>query len=77
MAVELKKQDIKTLISLITEEIDRVGEVREKYGFNDPAYFYHLVDIRNKLMVMPVDEALTSAISNQEWQEIFKGKVTK
>ena len=34
--VELEKNDVKTLISLVTEEIDRVGEVKEKYGFYRP-----------------------------------------
>ena len=77
MAVVMKKQDIKTLISLVTEEIDRVGEVKERYGFCDLAYFYHLVDIRNKLLMMPVEEELKSIFSNQEWQDIFKGKVFK
>ena len=28
--VELKKHDIKTLIGLVSQEIDRVGEAREK-----------------------------------------------
>ena len=74
MAVELKKQDVKTLISLVTEEIDRVGEVKEKNGFNDPAYFYRLVDIRNRLMAMPLVEELPSSITDQEWQELLRAK---
>ena len=72
MAVELKKNDVKTLISLVTEEIDRVGEVKEKYGFYDPGYFYHLVDMRNRLMAMPLDEELPSSISDEEWQELLR-----
>jgi len=49
-----------------------VGEVKEKYGFYDPGYFYHLVDIRNKLMAMPLDEELPSSISDEEWQELLR-----
>ena len=69
MTVELDKNSIKTLIGLITVEIDRVGEAKEKYGFYDPGYFYKLVDIRSKLMAMPLTEELPSAFSNEQWQE--------
>ena len=50
-----------------------MGEVKEKYGFYDPGYFYHLVDIRNRLMAMPLDEELPSSISDEEWQELLSG----
>jgi hypothetical protein len=43
--VELKKHDTKALIGLVSEEIDRVGEVRKKYEFYDPASFCHLIYI--------------------------------
>jgi len=69
MTVELDKNSIKTLIGLITVEIDRLGEAKEKYGFYDPGYFYKLVDIRSKLMAMPLAEELPSAFSNEQWQE--------
>ncbi len=57
--VELKKNDIKTLIGLVSEEIDRVGEAKKKHGFYDSGYFYHLIDIPNKLLAMPLDEKAT------------------
>ncbi len=41
--VEIKKQDTKTLIALVTQEIDRVGEARKKHGFCDSGYFYQLI----------------------------------
>ncbi|GAH42735.1 unnamed protein product [marine sediment metagenome] len=67
MTVELDKNSIKTLIGLITVEIERVGEAKEKYGFYDPGYFYKLVDIRSKLMAMPLAGELPSAFSNERW----------
>ena len=39
----------------------------------DLGYFYHLVDLRNKLLVMPADEALPSTVTNHEWQELLRG----
>jgi len=72
--VELKRHDIKTLIGLVTEQIDRVGEAKEKHGFCDLGYFYHLVDIRNKLMAMPLDEELAASISQEKWQEFLESK---
>ena len=41
--VGLKKHDIKALIGLVSEQIDRVGEAKEKQGFYDSGYFYHLL----------------------------------
>ncbi len=38
MTVELKRDDIGLLISLLTRDMDRIGEVKEKYGFCDPLY---------------------------------------
>ena len=74
MTVELKKHDIKTLIGLVTEETDRVGEAKERYGFCDLGYFYHLVDMRNKLLGMPLETELPSGFSDEEWQELFRGR---
>lgn len=63
MTAELKRDDIGLMINLLTQEIDRVGEVKEKYGFYDPSYFYHLVDTRNKLLMLPVTEEVPAAFS--------------
>ena len=43
MTVESKKHKTKTLIALVSQEIDRVGEVRKKYKFYAPASFCHLI----------------------------------
>jgi len=61
VAVGFKQNDIKTLINLVTSEIDRVGEAREKHGFSNPSYFYHLVDIRNRLLAMSPTSAKPAA----------------
>ena len=66
--VELKKHDTKTLIALVSQEIDRVGEARKKRGFYDSGYFYHLIDIRDKLLAMPLDKAPLLNISGEEQQ---------
>ena len=50
MTVKLEQDDINLLKSLISKEIDQVGEEREKHGSVDPGYFYRLIDIRNKLL---------------------------
>lgn len=47
----LKRADIDLLITLVSEEIHRVGEAKERHGSGDPDYFYRLVDIRNKLLL--------------------------
>ena len=75
--VELKKHDIQTLIALVSEEIDRVGEARKKQGFYDSGYFYHLIDIRNKLLAVPLDKEPPSSISEEERQELPVGKGVK
>ena len=54
--VEIKKDDTKTLIALVSQEIDRVGEARKKHGFYDSGHFYNLIDIHNKLLATPLDE---------------------
>ena len=77
MIVELKRDDIGSLISLVSQEIDRVGEAKEKYGCCDPSYFYHLVDIRNKLLAVPLDTELPSGFSDKELQDLFEGKGAK
>ena len=64
--VEIKKHDTKTLIGLVSEEIDRVGEARKKHGFYDSGYFYHLIDIPNKLLATPLDEEPILSISGEE-----------
>ena len=75
--VELKKHDIKTLIGLVSEETDRIGEAKEKHGFYDSGYFYQLIDIRNKLMAMPFGEEPSSSISDEEWRVLMRGKGVK
>ena len=77
MTVELKKHDIKTLIGLVSEEIDRVGEAKKKYGFYDSGYFYQLIDIRNKLLAIPFGEEPSSSIRDEEWRELLRGKGVK
>ena len=77
MSGELKLDDISLLISPTSQELDRVGKVKEKYGFCDLSYFYHLVDIRNKLLAMPLDTELPSGFSVKEWQDLFGGRRIK
>ena len=72
--VELKKDDIKTLIALVSQEIDRIGEAREKHGFYDPGYFYQLIDIRNKLLATPLDEEPILSISGEVGQELLRAR---
>ena len=72
--VELKKHDIKTLIGLVSEEIDRVGEARKKHGFYDSGHFYQLIDIHNKLLAMPFGEEPSSSISDEEWRELLRAR---
>ena len=72
--VELKKDDAKTLIGLVSEEIDKVGEARRKQGFHDSDHFYHLIDIRNKLLAMPLDEEPPLSINGEEWRELPIGR---
>ncbi len=74
MAVELKRDDIGLLIALLTQEIDRVGEAKEKCGFHDPSYFYRLVDMRSKLLAMPADGEIQDGFSDKEWEKFFTGK---
>lgn len=71
---ELRKHNIKTLISLVTEEIGRVGEAKEKYGCGDPGYFYHLIDIRNRLMVLPLDAEPPPHLSDKALEKLFGGR---
>ena len=72
MTVELNKDDIKMLVNLVTAEIDKVGEAKEKHGFGDLGYFYHLVDMRNKLLAMSGKEMpVLSTFSDKEWRELF------
>ena len=74
MVPELRKHDIKTLINLVTEEVDRVGEAKEKYGCGDPGCFYHLIDIRNRLMAMPLGAEPPPHPSDEELEKLFRGK---
>ena len=69
MTVRLEENDIKTLISLVTREIDRVGEPEDERGFYDPTYSHHLVDIRDKLLPMLADVDLPSSFSDEELPE--------
>ena len=70
MTVELKRDDICLLISLLTQGMERAGEVKEKYGSCDPSYFYRLVDMRNKLLAIPAAEELPAAFNNKEAGEL-------
>ena len=72
--VEIKKDDIKTLIALVSGEIDRVGEARKKHGFCDSGYFYHLIDIRNKLLATPADEEPILSISGEKRREVLRAR---
>lgn len=74
MTIELKKNDIKTLKSLVTQEIDRIGEAKERYGLGDLSYFYHLVDMRNNLLAMTFDTEVPLSFSDKECQEFLGGK---
>ena len=74
MTVELKKHKTKTLIALVSQEIDRVGEARKEYGFYESGHFYQLIDIRNKLMATPLDEEPRSSISDEEGREILRAR---
>jgi len=77
VTVKLERDDISLLISLLNQEIDRAGEVKEEYGFCDPSYFYRLVDMCNKLLAIPVAEELPAAFNDKEWEEFFTGKRVK
>ena len=72
--VELKKHKTKTLIALVSQEIDRVGEARKKYGFYESGHLCQLIDIRNKLMATPLDEEPRSSISGEEGREILRAR---
>jgi len=72
--VELKKDDVKTLVALVSQEIDRVGETKKKYGFYDSGHFYHLIDIRNKLLAPPLDEEPILNISGEGGREILRAR---
>ncbi len=74
MTAELKKHDVKTLISMVTLEIDRLGEAKEKCGCGDPGCFYHLIDIRNRLMVLPQDAEPPPHPSDDELEKLFRGR---
>ena len=62
--IELKKRDVRMLIRLVTDEIDRMAKVKEKYSFYDSGYSEHLVDMRNKLRAMPLDDHQVSAVKS-------------
>ncbi len=74
MTAELKKHDVKTLISLVTLELDRLGEEKEKCGYHDLGCFYHLIDIRNRLMVLPLDAEPPPHPSDEELEKLFRGR---
>jgi len=78
VTVELKKNDIKTLIGLVTRRIDqeigRVGNAKENFGFYDLGYFYHLIDIRNKLLAMPSGTEMPTGLSDEKLQRLLEGK---
>ena len=74
MTAELKKHDVKTLISMVTLELDRLGEAKEKCGCRDPGCFYRLIDIRNRLMALPLDAEPPPHPSDEELEKLFGGR---
>jgi len=74
VTAKLRKHDVKTLIGLLTLEMDRLGEAKEKCGCGDPSYFYHLIDIRNKLLTLPSDAELPPHLSDKELEKLFEGR---
>ena len=77
MVVELTSPDIKILIGLVTEEIERIAEARKRKGFYDLGDFYHLVDVRNRLLTMPAGEEPSPTISDRDWQELLNGGIAR
>ena len=71
---ELRKHDIKTLISMVTLEMDRLGEAKEKCGCRDSGCFYRLIDIRNRLMALPLDAEPPPHPSDEELEKLFRGR---
>ena len=69
MVLRLDKNDIATLISLVSREIDRVAESERKRGFEISTFPQGLVDIRNKLLPMLADTNPLSNLSNEELPE--------
>ena len=69
MVLRLDKNDIATLISLVSREIDRVAEFERKRGFEISTSSQGLVDIRNKLLPMIADTNLLFNLSNEELPE--------
>ncbi|MDD4876663.1 MAG: hypothetical protein PHQ86_06015 [Dehalococcoidales bacterium] len=67
----LKRDDTKTLIDLISAEVDRLSEARKKKGFCNTKYFYHLIDIRNKLLIMFSDEKTPLTPRNGKSEELL------
>ena len=68
MTTELKQRDMGLLVKLLTSEMDRVGEAKRKNGFRDLAYFYHLVDMRNKVLTMSVAGELQTGVGGKGWE---------
>jgi len=76
VTVKLKRDDIGLIISLVTQEIGRVVEARERWGFCNPSCFYRLLGMRNKLLAIPVTEKPPVGFSEKEWKG-FMGKRLK
>jgi len=74
VTAKLKKHDVKTLISVVTPELDRLGEEKEKCGCGDPGCFYRLIDIRNRLMALPLDAEPPRNPSDEELEKLFGGR---
>jgi len=72
MAIELKRDEINLLINLLTQQMDRVGAAKEQYGFYNSSYFYRLVDIRNKLLAVPVAKRTPVHFSLKQWEKYFE-----
>ena len=73
MTAELKRHDVRALRSVVTLELDRLGEAKEKCGYRDPGCFYRLIDIRNRLLALPLDAEPLPHPSDEELEKLFGG----
>jgi len=77
MVIELKRKDISLLINLLTQQIDSVNEAKERHALYGLSRFYRLVDMRNKLLAVPVTEKLTVAFSDKQREKFSTDKKIK
>jgi len=74
VVAKLNIYDVRVLVRLVTDEMDRMAKTKEKYSFYDSGYSDHLADIRNKLLALPLDEELASTAGDKEWQKLPGGR---